>query len=471
MKVTQRSFGAVFLALFLGVNVQAQNVGIGVINPASKLTVNGNFAVGADYNAAAPANGAIIEGTVGIGTSTPNLGSQLHVYSPTQTAALIEAGGAVNGNWADLRLQMDASGNHHSVIEMTNPTSSTGFQLWTDPSNDNSNDFAIYDFAAKSWRVWLNPSGFLGIGTTDPLAPLDVATGTGITANVTASFFGYTSTVFSHGSLSGGNGASAIFAADVWCNSDFVAYGGGTITASDARLKNIIGRSDSAEDLDVLKKIEITDYTLKDRATYGDTPLKKVVAQQVKRVYPTAVKSLGLKGVTFIPDIYLLADSVKSEKPNVYRIHLVKAHGLNDGDTVRLITPENPSIAATVAVVDDKTFTVTTKQPLGDKIFVYGKECLDLEGVDYDAISMLNVSATQELAKKVENLEQENSELRNESKRLSSIETQQGAEIAAMKSVESENADLKAEVEALKKAVATMQQKENGAVRTVALEQ
>jgi hypothetical protein len=49
----------------------AQNVGIGVTNPASKLTVNGNFAVGADYNSAAPTNGAIIEGNVGIGTTSP----------------------------------------------------------------------------------------------------------------------------------------------------------------------------------------------------------------------------------------------------------------------------------------------------------------------------------------------------------------------------------------------------------------
>jgi hypothetical protein len=49
----------------------AQNVGIGFSNPASKLTVNGNFAVGADYNLAAPTNGALIEGSVGIGNTAP----------------------------------------------------------------------------------------------------------------------------------------------------------------------------------------------------------------------------------------------------------------------------------------------------------------------------------------------------------------------------------------------------------------
>jgi len=56
MKIAQAEAGAMFLALFLVVSVQAQNVGIGFSNPASKLTVNGNLAIGADYNTSAPAN-------------------------------------------------------------------------------------------------------------------------------------------------------------------------------------------------------------------------------------------------------------------------------------------------------------------------------------------------------------------------------------------------------------------------------
>jgi septal ring factor EnvC (AmiA/AmiB activator) len=135
---------------------------------------------------------------------------------------------------------------------------------------------------------------------------------------------------------------------------------------------------------------------------------------------------------------------------------------------------KNQEVNVVAHVVNEKAFTVETKEPLGDKVFVYGKQCLDLKAVDYDAISMLNVSATQELAKKVEALEQENSELQAESKRLSAIEARQGAEIAATKTVESENAELRtenaklaADMEALKKAVATMQQKENGLERAV----
>lgn len=50
----------------------AQNVGIGQANPASKLDINGNLTIGSGYSAtAAPTNGVIIEGNVGIGTNNP----------------------------------------------------------------------------------------------------------------------------------------------------------------------------------------------------------------------------------------------------------------------------------------------------------------------------------------------------------------------------------------------------------------
>jgi hypothetical protein len=88
-------------------------------------------------------------------------------------------------------------------------------------------------------------------------------------------------------------------------------------------------------------------------------------------------------------------------------------------------------------------------------VFVYGKQCLDLKSVDYDAIAMLNVSATQELAEKVDALELENSQLKAEGARLTALEAQ--------------NAKLAAEMEALKKAVA--QSESRDAVRAVSFTQ
>jgi len=236
-------------------------------------------------------------------------------------------------------------------------------------------------------------------------------------------------------------------------------------------LKNTIGHSDSAKDLETLKKIEITDYTMKDVVREGDAPLKKVIAQQVEKVYPIAIETIGLKGVTFTPDIYAAASSVKSDGQNAYTISLAKTHGLKEGETVRLITEKKSDLNVVAHMVDDKTFTVTTSEALGDKVFVYGKECLDLKGVDYDAIAMLNVSATQQLAKKVEALEAENAKLKGDADRLTTIE---GVQKAKMVALETEVASLKAmsaEMATLKQAIASLQIKDKSTIRPVALNQ
>ena len=60
-------------------SIQAQNVGINQSTPTSKLDVNGGLSVGSSYSGtfAAPANGAIFEGNVGIGIESPE--ALLHV--------------------------------------------------------------------------------------------------------------------------------------------------------------------------------------------------------------------------------------------------------------------------------------------------------------------------------------------------------------------------------------------------------
>ena len=67
--------------VFIGWSVQAQNVGVDQTNPMSKLDVNGGLSVGSSYSGtfAAPANGAIFEGNVGIGITNPNPNSKLEV--------------------------------------------------------------------------------------------------------------------------------------------------------------------------------------------------------------------------------------------------------------------------------------------------------------------------------------------------------------------------------------------------------
>lgn len=481
MKIIPSFVGASCLTFILGTGtLHAQNVGIGFSNPLSKLSVNGNFAVGADYNAAAPTNGAIIEGSVGIGTSTPANGSTLHLFNAGTALEVIESGGAGSG-FPAINMYNDSTTNRREFFNMTDPAGTTGFQLITDTPANGTNDFAIRDLAAQANRIYVDPSGNVGIGTNTPYAPLHVGP-TGLfkfqttAAGTYFNFGNNNATGFTIATFPiGAQPASAIFTSNIWTNGSLVSTSG-AFTASDARLKNIIGRSDSARDLETLEKIEVTDYTMKDVVKFGTKPFKKVVAQQVEKVYPAAVTSGGVPGFTFTPDVYAVSESVKMGKPGVYTISLAKAHNLRDGDTVRLITSKNPELNAVAHVVSDKAFTIETKEPLGERVFVFGKQCTDLKAVDYDAISMLNVSATQELAKQVETLKQENLDLQGQAKRLTAIEEQQRVMISDQKGQIAEQAseiaalkDLASEVVVLKRAVATMQAKENGEIQTAAL--
>jgi len=73
MKIQRVEVGAILLALLLVVTVHAQNVGIGFSSPASKLTVNGNVAIGSGFNGVAPTNGAGIQGPLFVGGTLTNI--------------------------------------------------------------------------------------------------------------------------------------------------------------------------------------------------------------------------------------------------------------------------------------------------------------------------------------------------------------------------------------------------------------
>jgi Chaperone of endosialidase len=228
----------------------------------------------------------------------------------------------------------------------------------------------------------------VGIGTSAPAQAKLVVNGSA--ANTLS--YGYLNSAGATGTISSSTNNYSIYASQRIAATEFNAY-------SDARIKNIRGISSSKNDLQALMGIEITDYRLKDSIGKGNNVYKKVIAQQVEKVYPQAVTKM----TDVVPDIYKQAE-IKEGVVNL-------ATSLKAGDKVKLIF-ESGEEMATVTASGAGSFTVDKKKT--GKIFVFGREVNDFRTVDYEALGTLNISATQELLKRIEQLEKEIKELKKQ---------------------------------------------------------
>jgi hypothetical protein len=282
-------------------------------------------------------------------------------------------------------------------------------------------------------RMTVNETGKVGIGASVPIAQLDVRGSNGSSGLPAANrvlFHTESTSLFSENNATTQIG---IFS-DSW-----IVSTAGFIAHSDARLKQIQGVSNAEEDLSALLQIEVTDYVMKDRVAYGNRKFKKVIAQQVEKVLPQVVTKTG---ADFVPDIYAKGRA----KANVIT---VAGHQLaRAGDVVRIITQDGSSQEVKVSAVSAKNFTVEAEKVFNGEVFVYGVKRNDILGVDYEGISMLNVSATQELARRNEQL---TAQVKAQATKLAAQE----AEIATLKkSQRAEIAQIKAALEAMNKLVA-----------------
>ncbi len=194
----------------------------------------------------------------------------------------------------------------------------------------------------------------------------------------------------------------SIYAAGPICSALFAAF-------SDARIKEVVGRSNNAEDLNTLRKIKITDYTHIDKITKGGRLHKKVIAQELEAVFPTAVSTI----TDVVPDLYQFATIQNG------RVEL--KNNLKPGEMVQLIFGSERQTVEVLAA-DATGFSVPVQRE--GQVFVYGREVNDFRVVDYEALTTLNVSATQELVRRLELLETENAALKAEN---TALQTNQGA--------------------------------------------
>lgn len=290
-------------------------------------------------------------------------------------------------------------------------TNGSGILSWNDINENLGNHTATQNLKLNdNWLsndgdnegITIDDDGNVGIGISPTNGTLEID-GTGLNS-FSLSDIGYLDT--------GGAGTGTY-------TGKFAVYANGRIGAtafiahSDQRIKNIQGISNSEEDLSTLTNIEITNYTLKDSISNGNQSTKKVIAQQVKTVYPQAVSAHTTEVI-----------------PNIYQTARMDAKGwvnlstdLQIGDKVQIIF-KNKKELLEVLDIKDNAFQVkfSNVHHPPSTIFVYGRQVDDFHTVDYEAISMLNVSATQQLAKEIEQLKIENEQLKKEVAKINQLE-------------------------------------------------
>lgn len=407
------------LFTFFAISITAQNVGIGTLTPSNKLDVNGDATIrggtmhiwpddpasqeGAQINLSkhgSASNGPL--GTWGIDVYQNDFRILNNdILSPAAEFVRIKESGnvgigtvnpvaklEVNGDIAlnepfKLKIRNASDGDNYLRYEATlDGVKLNGWDAVFLTTGDPSNPTAGQDLVVRNGRV--------GINTTTPSTGLLHVNGF-YNDNFGSNFVFYAN----NGSPNFGGACCAgvidisIFATNRIVAAEFDAF-------SDARAKRIIGLTNNEKDLQTLKGIEITNYRMKD--AMKDTKVhKKVIAQQVEKVYPLAVS----KTTDVIPDIYEMAEADKG----LIRIK----NSLKKGDKVKLVC-ENKEILA--EVTDASTSWIVVDNDYCGKVFVYGKQVDDFRTVDYTALSMLNMSATQQLSKLVEQLQKENVLLR-----------------------------------------------------------
>ena len=253
-------------------------------------------------------------------------------------------------------------------------------------TGDNSNEPIIFK-QQDSERMRIHSNGYVGIGTNNPNAPLHIS-GTGSSVsywrNATGTGDGWSNTSYT----SYNDAFSLIVSNGILADLIYLQ--------SDERIKVIENFSDAEKDLETLLKIQITDFHYKDSVRNGSSKNKKVIAQQVEKVFPQAVRKLESP----IPDIFAEAAITNG--------WVQLATNLSVGEKVKLFTKQG-EIQAEVTAVRADGFQVDTDLKSGN-VFVYGRIVKDFRAVDYDAISMLNVSATQQLSRDLETVAAESND-------------------------------------------------------------
>ncbi len=375
---------------------------------------NNNFALMPAFNGV---------GNVGIGTLTPNNklqigstpqfgGQDIAIGNGTQATSFLLSPTATTWYSNVPFALMPVNGSSGTVGIGTIPSLTSAFKL-TVQANANGSGILIPNgartaFEASSGDLYLDNGNLSVNGTTNLSGNTNLSGVLTVAGTAYDSLYGSLASLTKPGYF--GQNPLAINASngDVW--------GAGFFATSDIRVKNIIGQSNPVADLNTLNRIRVTDYTMKDTLTTGHKHFKKVIAQQVEKVYPEVIR----KQKGFIPNVYQETTDMERVDSG-YLLTFRSPHHLSArAANIRVDAAGTTHTCPILSIRSDHEVLIKSPLIKATRAFVYGEEVDDFRSVDYEGLATLNISATQQLSKLVVHQQQTIERLE---KRLNTIET------------------------------------------------
>ena len=342
-------------------------------------------------------------GKVGIGTTTP--GTSLHIQngntfgtdpSSTNSPGLYiyntNNASTTAHSTAVIRTNGSGGGNPYLTFDINGIR---GYSIGIDNADNDKLKFH------SNWNLnnsvtpamTITNENRIGIGTTNPSAPLHVASS--VTQTVGA--YGY----LAWNGNTGYNGVSQTINYSIQTDERIRAPEFNAM--SDRRIKTDIFKLDTKKQLEELNKFNVVNYSYIDKLLNGNKHKTGLIAQEVEQVNSKFVN----QSEEFIPSVYALAKSVVLIN-DILQVTTDAPHGFEKGDMVKVFAEGKKEIILTIEEIKSPhEFSVKGWDASINHMFVYGKKVTDFRAIDFDQITALSVGAIQELSKQVEKLKLE----------------------------------------------------------------
>jgi len=233
---------------------------------------------------------------------------------------------------------------------------------------------------------FFNTAGLLSVGGAIAEAKLHVGSGAKSTGSI---FQRYLSIVIGEGTATQTlTDVCAIFESSVWCKSRYTV-------SSDERIKTNIQDINDDEALQKILLIQPKKYEYIDKVERGNDVVFGFIAQQIKEVIPEAIKIEK----ALIPNIFKVCPCLN----DTISISIEDINKLNVDDEIEIITKNDEKKILNIIEKNEDSIKINESID-GEECFITGSKVDDFHTLDKNYIYTLNVCATQELYKIIQDL-------------------------------------------------------------------